>query len=233
MNDVRLAVAIPWRAGHRWREILCEYTYQHLQKIFPEFPVEFFDTADELFSRGAACNEAMRTFKDYEAVLICDADILPDRAAVMAAAAAADGHMHIPFNRYYRLELDATERILHGADPEPEKTLVTPRDYPVGGVTVMNPEAWWSIGGMDERFGAWGYHDRAFYYAARALSGVTRHEGDAIHLWHDEGGAGEEEYRYREEVQKVNVALCDEYERAQNDPVRMREIIGSAPGASL
>ena len=55
-----------------------------------------------------------------------------------------------------------------------------------GGSFAMRADAFWSLGGCDERFLGWGGEDDAMSYKVerRRLSAIELDENVALHLWH-------------------------------------------------
>jgi hypothetical protein len=56
-----------------------------------------------------------------------------------------------------------------------------------GGVWVCTPQAWWDLGGMDEKFMQWGAEDSAFELAHKVIKGskFVRHDGYIYCLGHE------------------------------------------------
>lgn len=129
------------------------------------------DSGHETFNRSASRNLAVRLAEQYspDVVVISDADTIPSPAGLAAAiAAAADGGMHYPFDKYLYAGTDCTP----GGN--------------TGGIYVCRPDVWWAVHGMDERFDGYGGEDDAFHAATECLIGrPTTHPGFAVSLWHD------------------------------------------------
>ncbi|MFF6946817.1 galactosyltransferase-related protein [Streptomyces lavendulae] len=120
----------------------------------------------------------------YDAVMLCDADTLVEADPVAEAVRQAhSGALHFPFMLYRSWSEEATRRLLDGEAVDESKVAgVTVGS--TGGAMVMNPAAWWDIGGMDERFTAWGWEDWAFPLAATVLgNGVGALSPKSGHLF--------------------------------------------------
>ncbi|MEU2835330.1 galactosyltransferase-related protein [Streptomyces lavendulae] len=187
--------------------------------MFPDVPIRDADSGHDVFNRAASRNEAMRTLNGYEAVLLCDADTLVEADPVMEAVHQAhSGALHLPFTLYRSWSRNATRRLLDGEEVDESKDADV-LSGSTGGAMVMSPAAWWGIGGMDERFTAWGYEDVAFPLAATVLgSGVVRHAGSVWHLWHPTDRNAESPQ------QQAGAQLCHRYIQAEA-PEAMRDLV--------
>ncbi len=200
-----VAVAFPWRATVD-RLPAFEIVRNWYESALPDAVQVVADSGDEPFSRAASRNLAVRLCEQHspDVVVISDADTIPTPTGLAAAIAAAfDGGMHYPFDRY----------LYAGSDNPPGGN--------TGGIYVCRPDVWWQAGGMDERFSGWGAEDDALHAAFEALVGKpTCHPGFAVSLWHD--GAcrdlGSERWR-------PNSELNLRYNAARRDPAAMRALI--------
>ncbi len=223
---MRLAVTIPYRGGDRHRERNHKYVRRHLERTLG-VPVADIDTGhdDFNFNRAAARNACVRhaEAQGADVVLVCDADVLVEPAAVhLAAANAAHGErLNLPFSRYRALTWPATKMLTAGVVSDPARLPVEwTQDDSTGGAIVITPDAWWAAGGMDEDFAGWGFEDTAFWHATTTLLGpAVRHPGTLTHLWHpshmDQESAG---YAY-------NAERCAVYESAHGNPEAMRRLV--------
>lgn len=170
--------------------------------------VHFFDSGHTPFNRAASRNLAVRTAVElgYEKLVVTDADCIPESGAVSDAwDAATDDAVRLPYTA-------CNVRSSDGAD-------LGTFTFTCGGVYVTTPTAWFAIGGQDERFDRWAPEDMAFSIAHKTLRGpMPRHNALLISLGH---GAPE---KHADSETDPNVALYRQYEAADGDPERMREL---------
>lgn len=217
-----VAVVIPWRPGSLERNAHHDIVRAHLQDLLPDAIHLDVDSGHEPFSRAGSRNAGVRLVETAGAdvVVICDADTLVEAEPLHAAiAAAADGRLHLPYTWYRGLSREGTMAYLARvplADCEAELE----HEWATGGVLVIQPEAWWRAGGMDERFLAWGFEDAAYRIAADALLGPTVcHEGTINHLWHPpDTNLGSPQH-------VANGQHCQRYVDATGDPEALQAII--------
>lgn len=193
-----VAVVIPWRPGTPQRNAHHAYVTAHMRTLLPDAVHIDVDSQHTPFSRAGSRNEGVRIATDTKAdiVVICDADTLVEPEPLHAAiAAAGDGRLHLPYTWYRGLSQPGTEAYLAGV-PADHCTTDWAHEWATGGVLVIQPDAWWAAGGMDESFTGWGFEDTAFRTAADALLGLTiKHPGTITHLWHPlESGLGSPEH---------------------------------------
>lgn len=219
---MRVACVIPWRGGQPDRERHHETVRAHLRELLPDAWHVDADSGHQPFSRAGSRNHGVRLAQDVaaEVVVLCDADTLPERPALLEAIDAAhDGRLHLPYVHFRGLSQNGTRLYLGGAPPHACETELA-HDWATGGVLVVTPDAWWRAGGMDERYIAYGYEDTAFRIAADALLGPTvKHAGIIWHLWHEKQmGLGSPEHT-------ANGDLSARYVAAEGNPDAVREIV--------
>lgn len=217
----RVTVAVPFRPGMLDREIHAEYVTARLREMIPEAEHLVVDV-DGAFSRSRVRNEAVRRAGEG-VVVLCDADTLPEEQPLRAAIedAAADGRLHLPYTRYRALSPEGTLAVYaRGVDPLDAPVSEESR-RPIGGVWVIDVDAWWAAGGMDEAFRGWGFEDDSFFTAANVLLGETvRHEGTITHLHHTPAA------NTRSPEYRTNRAHYQQYVRARRSPEAMRRLVG-------
>jgi hypothetical protein len=220
---VIVAAVVPWRGGQPDREGHHAAVRAHLRQLLPRAVHLDADSGHLTFSRAGArnCGVLLAKSRLADVVVICDADTLVEPGPLHEAIADADdGRLHLPYTRYRGLSETATETfhrspgaVLTGLDTEQET------DWATGGVLVIQPDAWWRAGGMDERHAGWGFEDTSFRVAADALLGPTvRHEGVIHHLWHPTS-------RVRDSTYGASRALADRYDAAQGNPDAVRALV--------
>lgn len=217
-----VAVVIPWRPGTPERNAHHEHVRAHLAALLPDAIHLDVDSGHTPFSRAGSRNEGVRLAQiaGADIVVICDADTLPEAEPLHAAIeAATDGVLHLPYTWYRGLSETGTTQYLAG---RPATNCLTDLEHQwaTGGVLVVQPEAWWAAGGMDERFVAYGFEDAAYRIAADALLGPTvRHHGTITHLWHpSEVGHGSPQH-------VANGQLCQRYVDATGNPDVIRALL--------
>lgn len=227
---VTVAVVIPWRPGTLERNAHHEYVCGRLRDLLPDAIPLDVDSGHMPFSRAGSRNEGVRQAEaaGADVVVLCDADTLPEREPLHAAIeAAADGALHLPYTWYRGLSQRGTIDYLAGT-PAADCPVDLEHQWATGGVLVIQPDAWWAAGGMDERFRAYGFEDAAFRIAADALLGATiAHPGTITHLWHpSEVGHGTPQH-------VANGQLCQRYVDASGDPGAIRALLVEREGARI
>lgn len=209
----------PWRDTNPDRARAKDTVVAAVTGLLPDAEVIFADSGHQPFNRAASRNHGVRQAGDG-VVVVCDADTIPERQPLHEAIAAAeDGMLHLPYITYRALTRLGTRAHLLLGRPLQDCATELVRPGSQGGVLVMQAEAWFEAGGMDERFTGWGFEDAAFYAAAATLLGEpVRHEGTIYHLWHPtELNMGSATYI-------ANAGLCRLYERAYGDPEAVRAL---------
>jgi hypothetical protein len=219
---VRVAAVIPWRGGQPDRERHHQTVRAHLRDLLPDAWHIDADSGHQPFSRAGSRNHGVRLAQDVgaEVVVLCDADTLPEREPLLAAIDGAhDGRLHLPYTRYRSLTRRGLAQYRRG-DPLMDCEVDHDHGWATGGVLVIQPEAWWRAGGMDEAMVGWGFEDSAFRVAVDALLGPTvRHDGVIHHLWHKpDWNIGSPRYN-------ANAARMQRYVAAEGDPAAVRAIV--------
>jgi hypothetical protein len=170
--------------------------------------VEFFDSGHTLFNRAASRNKAVRRAVELgvDKLVVTDADCIPEMIALTGAYEAADDSaVRLPYTA-------CNVRSQYGED-------LGTFTFTCGGVYVTTPTDWFSAGGQDEAFDRWAPEDFAFMLAHETLRGpMGRHNGILLSLGH-----GDPE-KHADSETDPNVALYREYEAANGNPDRMREL---------
>jgi hypothetical protein len=217
-----VAVVFPWRPGTTERNTHHDTVRAHLRALLPNAIHLDVDSGHTPFSRAGSRNEGVRQAQaaGADVVVICDADTLVEADTLQAAIAAArDGVMHLPYTHYRGLSAAGTAQHLAGA-PANQCPADLEHQWATGGIIVIQPDAWWQAGGMDERFTGWGMEDAAYRIAADALLGPTvRHVGTITHLWHPpESDLGSPQHI-------ANGQHCQRYVDATGNPDAIRALI--------
>jgi hypothetical protein len=181
----RIAVTIPYRPDGERRERNFHTVVEHFTAILPISDIIPIDTDHEPFNRAGARNAAVDRARDYDVIVICDADTILETEPLHSAinAALTDGLVHNPFTIVQALSQGSSSRWCKGNRNKP--SIIFTCDWGVGSAYVTTPQAWWDIGGQDERFTGWGFEDTSFAIAHRTLkTPMPRHHGTATQLWH-------------------------------------------------
>jgi hypothetical protein len=163
-----------------------------------------FAGPDVPFSKSAAVNDAAsRATGDI--FVIVDADGYIDIDSVIHCAksireAKKKGQRlwYVPYRQFYRLTDEASQKVLNSDPRNPYgfSTPPNPKDVQdTSGsqlghwygamIQIMSSEAFWEVGGWDERFRGWGGEDHAAMRATDTL--YWRHKTmpvQVLHLWH-------------------------------------------------
>jgi hypothetical protein len=160
------------------------------QTNLPDIEVFYSDRPGQFWQAAASRNDGVKRAQEAhcDVIIINDADTLPEIQPLMEAIenCQKDGMVHNPYRlcRYY--DKDATEKILNGISVD---LVRHSREFNEanGGIYVCTPEAWWSVGGMDEKFIQWGGEDSAFELAHTIIKGnkLIKHDGCIHCLEHD------------------------------------------------
>lgn len=197
---MNVAVMFPWRAKDERRAAYAVTRAWYEVHVSGAKIVEV-DTEHEVFNLAACRNVAVGVAEGLGAdvVVISDADTLPPPSGLAAAIADADDHkLHIPFSQC----------IYAGTD--------SPPGLANGGVHVVTPTGWDAIGGQDERLVGWGGDDDQLVAAATCLSGLVRHPGLAVSLWHSDAARV---------CAQPSRDLVNRYWQAVDKPAAMRKLI--------
>lgn len=217
-----VVVAIPWRPTPQRQDAhdaVVAWYAEHL----PDAPLIHVDTDHERYNLAAARNLAVREaeYLGAEVVVIGDADgiLASPRTLWRAIRAACDGRLHLPYSQQRYLTEPETVGLLFGKKNPPFHG-----SHGNGGIYVITPDGYWACGGSDERFSGWGGDDDGIVAAAKALTGVKRHDGVLWSLWHadEHRPVGSDEHR-------PNADLAERYWAAHRRPLTMRDLIAERP----
>ena len=197
-----VTVVIPYRSdGSRERETASTLVGAWYEHFLPGAQIFYFDSdPSRPFNRSAARNAGVRdtVLAGDRVVVVSDADTYCEPEGLLEAIEAAeDGRLHIPYR----------DVIFHDRLGRSTRAVGSQ-----GGVFVMDPAEWLSVGGMNETLEGWGFEDPIFHVVVRNLIGLpTYHDGTIHHLWHPVTWSNTDPDYQR------NLAICREYERADGD----------------
>lgn len=187
---MNIGIYIPWRGSG------CRYRLQNMQYVRDTLTsyelgrVSLCDSAAEKFHRAGVRNLCAQHAlgERVDVMVLCDADTLPERDALVAAIKGAYEQpvLHLPYTQFVGLTKEHSFEVITGTAPvDDQQRWLETATHSIGGVWVMRPDAWHNAEGMDEGFTGWGWEDNAFHLASNVLNGQTvRHEGNIYHLWH-------------------------------------------------
>lgn len=185
---MKLGIIIPWREKPSRLEPF-NYVVNWYKERFPDAEFIFVDAPGEFWQPSASRNMGVRRAQEAhcDLLIVGDADSIPEINALNEALEQApiDGMIHNPYRVYKHLTFDSTQNYYRGMRVEDCQGSL--HHDAVGGIWVCTPEAWWELGGMDEKFLQWGPEDRAFDVVHQMVKGVTfiKHDGWLISLAHD------------------------------------------------
>jgi len=177
----KIGLVIPWREQPSRIKPL-EHVLDWYKTNLTDIEVFYSDRPGKYWSAAGSRNDGVKKAQEAhcDVIIINDADTIPEIEPLLEAIenCQKDGMVHNPYNfcKYY--DKEATNKILSGIDIN---LIRHSREYTEanGGIYVCTPEAWWSIGGMDEKFIQWGGEDSAFELAHTIIKGskLIKHTG--------------------------------------------------------
>ena len=218
-----LSVVIPWRPQPT-RIPAFETIVAWYRDNLPEAVIRTVDSPDPVFNLSQCRNLGIAATADpNEAVILNDADTIPELEPLLAAIAAAptSGLVHLPYTEYHWLGEPGSAQFAAG-------TALADCDFELvrgacSGVFVTTAATWQEHGGQDERFRGWGFEDKAWLLAHETLLGAppVRHPGSVYALHHTAELREGPHY-------DANAALMERYSAAAGDAASMRALVTAA-----
>lgn len=214
---MRVAVCVPYRAGVPQRDRAWEYVRAWWGD---HHPVYVADGDKGMMNRSRARNTAAAEAGDWDVAIFGDADTIGSHPLILEAATIAyeTGHLSYPFTRFVGLTQSGTNQLLAG---KPIRSIRKRYENSPGGIVCIRRDLFDEIGGWDEQFVGWGFEDVAFARAARTLGGLSRLDGEIMHLYHP---ASPERNR-NSQAYKSNRARVLRYKEADGNPDLMRRLL--------
>lgn len=203
------------------------------------------------FSKACAINAAAEKARG-RIFAVLDADVYLDSQVVQNCADAIDAALKaqrrlwfMPYTRHYRIDHEASDKILwsdpsapYAVSSPPPPSWIEPgtggsEDYghKYGAMAQIMPrEAFRLAGGFDNRFRGWAGEDVSMMRALDTLySPHENSDNDLLHLWHSRIGSAEQgQWRSRRWVGQTGVTnerLGERYQDATGDAGAMRSLV--------
>jgi predicted glycosyltransferase involved in capsule biosynthesis len=217
---MNLVMLVPWRSDGAERATNWAYLRRYWERHGWGGMI-FEGDSEGSFSRARALNVAAERAGDWDAGLICDADVYvaASQADRALACALQTGTYTVAHSEIRYLGSEATLRVIeHGRDI---RSVVA--EETVGetweSCFAIRRDLWDQVGGFDERFHGYGFQGVAFFCAAATLGGRERIEGLAYHLAHPYVDRSAEPHF------AANSELADHYLAAVDDPEAMLAVL--------
>jgi hypothetical protein len=220
MNTMKISVGIPWRYQET-RQYAKEKVFSWYEKNLPEASIFFVDSdSKNVFNPAQARNNIVKISKNFDVVVINDADTIPELTAIKESIdQCLDTNLvHLPYTEYRTLGKTGTKEYLKGLELS-ECDFTSVKDA-ISGTLVLKPSVWWEHGGQDERFMGWGYEDSAWYMAHCTLmkNEPIRHEGKVYAMYHEPSKKEGDQYT-------LNAERCLLYINAQESYDEMHKLV--------
>lgn len=184
----KIGVVIPWRKEESRLKPL-EYVLDWYATNLSSATVYYADKPGMWQHSGSRNLGVKMAEEDGCDVIICnDADTVPEIRPLLIAIEAAKNDMliHNPYTICNYLDKDATNRIFDGERLGQSYEGYFVPNWVCGGVLVFQPQAWWLLGGMDEKIYT-GAEDAMFARVHDVIHGrqIARHAGNIYCFWHE------------------------------------------------
>ena len=247
-----LSLLIPFRDNGEHRTEVFNWLQRFWKDHLPDAEIIVGRYDGLPYSKACAVNEAASRARG-RVFAIVDADCWMDPKviegcvwSILKAQAECRRLWYVPFRHLWRLNEEATRRVIHS---DPCRPYWFPSPPPscdiehVGGegyghqygalIMMMPREAFFLVGGEDSRFCGWGAEDMALLRSLDCL--YAQHENtpnDVLHLWHERIGQIDD-HPTRQWVGQtngnLNARLGQRYEKASGDATLMRALIAERP----
>lgn len=174
-------------------------------------------------------------------------DVIVSCAERIRAARAKNKKLwFVPYRRFYRLSKEVSEQLIASDYAHPMELPSNPPNSmldEVKGIShghwfgaliqLMPREAFYSVGGMDERFRGWGGEDVSFMRALDTVYSPHKSSNNPVyHIWHPKLGSQEGGIRLWVDQSKPNNNgnLASRYSAAFNDRERMLALVRENQG---
>lgn len=239
---MKASILVPYRP-EPWRDTLLMKTNAAIAEVMrllvdrgdeaELITVDDFHEHEGLFNHPQAINRAA-SLATGDVYLIWDADTIPLYPAHVVDAIRAvwlGGHWRLPAT-YVQLTEEATKDVLAGGPlphaPWTDEAIWVGDRVSWSGIVVVAQEAFWLVGGADERYKGWGADDVALAAALATLTGpVVRWDSAVLHLWHPRGDQETGNHRFNADGNR----LAARYNDAWGNAAKMEKLIAQKPPA--
>jgi len=187
---MKLGLVIPWRetpSRIKPFEIVVDWYKTNLTDI-----EIFYADRPGNWNIAASRNDGVKKAQEAhcDVIIVNDADTLPEIEPLLKAIEECqkDGMIHNPFSVCKTFTEKESQLFYENTSISLYNLKGTVHQTSVGGVYVCTPEAWWNMGGQDEKFIQWGYEDSAFDIAHQIIhkTAIKKHPGYIYSLGHKE-----------------------------------------------
>lgn len=222
----RAVVCMPWRdSGDPHRRRTMEWTTARWRSYGFDVIHAPDDDGNARWNASQARNNAAKP-ANARALIFADSDVMVRRETIEEAVSLCFvTPWVVPHENVYRMSETSTTMLMEcdGELPDPGQTIRQPyKGIEGGGLMVITPGQYRTVGGYDEDFEGWGSEDEAFGLAARTLIGKPHRMASPLwHLYHPPG------LRQKSDGYFDNRLRLRMYEQALGDPEAMGRLVGA------
>lgn len=234
-RTLSISVIVPYRPDRAWRDrAWLGVVAPFWDRVIDEWPADAELLVEEPkpsgpghpgdFNHPLAINRAAQR-STGDLLFVADADTIPDEAYLyLVERAMRDGREQwgLPLE-YRKLNREATEDVLLG-DPGATRSDLDYEWVGTGvswsGCVAVPRQAFFDVGGYDERIAWWGADDVAFGVTMTTLYGNPYRVAGVTHLWHPDPL----EHNYGHERHAAQQRLVDRYTAAAGDAHGIRRV---------
>lgn len=235
------SVVIPFADADENRQRVLDWLLRYWEHHLPNAEFIVQPGPDSGFSKTEVLNAGIEA-SSGSVIVALDADALIPAGEMLRSIEIAESGIQwaMPYGRMYRLSMGDTETVLAldptSFDPEQQidaaRSVEQPRAVHFGAMAQVYPkEGWEAVGGFDTRFRGWGSEDEHMKLALDCLWAPSHVlDGNVFHLEHDRPGKRNVLRRKwaNQQDSLPNQDLRNEYVRAKDDPVKMRELLSES-----
>lgn len=220
---MKIGVVIPYRETPS-RKLALDVVLKWYENNYPGIDIIYADKPGEWQHSGTR-NLGVKKAQEagWDVIIMNDADTIPEFESLQRAISAAmsDKLIHNPYTMCHYLTDEQTQRVIAGEQPF-AVGMTNQMSWLCGGVFVFRPEAWWILGGMDEKITT-GPEDAAFQRAHQVIHdmNIVKHPGSIYCLSHDRV---EKETKEDWDREAYNQNLYQEYLNT-TDPKAMLDLV--------